>query len=476
MTNFPRLLITAPSSGSGKTLFTCGLLQALLNRRLKPAACKCGPDYIDPLFHRKVLGIPSRNLDSFFSDEESLCRSILKGKGNDLTVLEGVMGYYDGIGGVQTEGSSYDIAGKTQTPAVLILPCRGMSLSAAAVLKGMLHYKKDSMIRGVVFNKISPKIYDGLKEVIENDPELSVKVLGYLPERNDIHLESRHLGLVTPDEIGNFKEQLEILAKQIEETVDLDGLLKLAGEAAPLISRNSDRTFHNKAEKNPIPAKPPVIAAARDEAFCFYYEETLEALAQLGAEISFFSPCRDTHLPEHACALYLPGGYPELHAEALSSNHTLRKEIREKISGGLPCIAECGGFMYLHAFLEDKNGISYPMCSVIPETCFPQKTLGHFGYITLTAQTDTAFLKKGAAIRGHEFHYWQSTHNGTAFSAKKPTGTRSWQCIHSTGTLLAGYPHFWFPSNPALLKNFINAAIQYQFNKKGASFYAAARR
>jgi cobyrinic acid a,c-diamide synthase len=332
-----------------------------------------------------------------------------------------------------------------------------MSLSAAAVLKGMLHYKKDAMIQGVVFNRISPKIYDKLKEVMENDPELPVKVLGYLPEQTGIHLESRHLGLVTPDEIGDLKEQLHSLAIQMEKTVDVDGLLKLAGEAAPLAAKAVPSAVDSS------PAKP-VVAIAADEAFCFYYEETLESLEQLGAEISFFSPCRDAHLPAGTCALYLPGGYPELHAEALSSNHVLRKEIREKISGGLPCIAECGGFMYLHAFLQTKDKTSYPMCSVIPETCFPKQGLGHCGYITLTAHADSAFLKKGESIRGHEFHYWESTHDGTAFLAEKPAGGPSWNCIHSTGTLLAGYPHFWFPSNPALLKNFIHAAAAYQWN------------
>jgi cobyrinic acid a,c-diamide synthase len=313
---------------------------------------------------------------------------------------------------------------------------------------------------------------------------------------------------VTPDEIEDFKEQLYILAKQIEETVDLNELLKIAKKAAPLMDSRSDTACNtrkaadefsqNHIENGPMIfdisynnrtnntnnnannttnkkpknlTKPLTIAVARDEAFCFYYEETLESLEQLGAEISFFSPCRDTHLPKETHALYLPGGYPELHAEALSSNHALRKEIHEKISDGLPCIAECGGFMYLHTFLRDKNGISYPMCGVIPETCFPKKGLGHFGYITLTAQTDSAFLKKGASIRGHEFHYWESTHDGTAFLAKKPSGEDSWECIHSNDTLLAGYPHFWFPSNPELLKNFTDAALQYQIRQE--DFYAA---
>ena len=454
----PRILIAAPASGSGKTLFACGLMKAFLNRGLSVYGCKCGPDYIDPLFHKTVLHIPSRNLDSFFMDQAMLSRTLAGCRQADITIIEGVMGYYDGLGGFQTEASTYDIAEKTNTPAVLLLPCKGMSLSAAAVLKGFLHYKKDSKIAGVVFNRISPKIYAPLKQAIENDPEIPAKVLGYLPERNDFHLESRHLGLVTPEEMEHFDKQFNILAEQIEETVDLDGIKALAEKAEPVTVSRPENDFSPVFTAKQTPA---VIAVAKDNAFCFYYEETLELLTSFGAHIVFFSPCHDSHLPENTKGLCLGGGYPELYAPALSANRTLREEIRKAVTGGLPCIAECGGFMYLHTAIQDNNGISYPMCDIISGTCFPEKKLGRFGYLTLTSQKDTAFLPKGKQIRGHEFHYWESENNGSSFLAEKPSGNKSWECIHSTDTLLAGYPHFSFVSNPELLFHFYQKATEY---------------
>jgi len=203
---------------------------------------------------------------------------------------------------------------------------------------------------------------------------------------------------------------------------------------------------------------------ALDKAFCFYYQETLSMLETLGAELVFFSPCSDHCLPEGIAGLYLGGGYPELYAEELSANRDLCREIKEKINSGkgLPCIAECGGFMYLHETLEDQAGRFFPMCGVIKGHCFPQKRLGNFGYVTLTPQIETSFLNHTTVLRAHEFHYWQSTHPGNAFLAQKPYGNHAWECMHSKGNLLAGFPHIAFASSAELLINYLHMAQTYQ--------------
>ena len=302
----PRILFCAGSSGSGKTLITCGILQALINRGLKPASFKCGPDYIDPMFHTKVLGTKSRNLDTFFADDETLRYLFVKNASDcDIAVMEGVMGYYDGLGGVSTEASTYDVQRATGTPAVLIVNGRGASTSLAATVKGFCDFRPDSNIKGVIINHIKAGMYPVLKEYLER--ECNVQVLGYAPEVPDLVLESRHLGLVMPHEIINLKERLMKLADVLAETIDLDRLVKLA-ETAPEIEAAAPVKAELKCEKS------VKIAVARDEAFCFIYEDNLALLRELNAEIVEFSPIRDMEIPDDVKGLILYGGYPELFA------------------------------------------------------------------------------------------------------------------------------------------------------------------
>ena len=227
----PRILLTAGASGSGKTLITCGILQALKNRGLTPASFKCGPDYIDPMFHSKVIGVRSGNLDTFFTDTQTV-RFLLKKNSRDcdLAVLEGVMGYYDGVGGTTSRASAFDLAKKTETPAVLIVNCKGMSVSVLPYIKGFLEFERDSWIRGVLLNQMSPMLYPRVKKMIEE--QLGISVYGYVPKVEDCVIESRHLGLVLPEEVTDFHEKLKKLADILEKSVDIDGLLALA-ETAP---------------------------------------------------------------------------------------------------------------------------------------------------------------------------------------------------------------------------------------------------
>lgn len=450
----PRILLTAPASGSGKTLITCGILQAFVNRGLKVASFKCGPDYIDPMFHGRVIGTKSRNLDIFFTDRDTTRYLFAKNAADcHVAVAEGVMGYYDGLGGIRTEGSTYEVACTLDMPAVLVAGGRGSSLSVLAVIKGFLEYRRDSRIKAVILNQVSPMIYGQLKSLIEQ--ELGVKVIGYVPKVTELALESRHLGLVLPEEIEALKDKLNRLAKLLEETLDLDGLLGIAGEASEFT-----------ADKPSVPILPGAerlrIGVARDQAFCFTYLDNLELLEEMGAELAPFSPLEDRKLPEHLSGLILSGGYPELHAEALSRNASMRKAVRDAVTGGMPCIAECGGFLYLHRELEGSDGAYYPMAGVLDAKAYRTERLGRFGYITLEAKEDQLLGKKGASVRGHEFHYWDSECCGESFHARKPVGKREWDCVCAGETLYAGFPHLFYYSNLQAPFHFLKKCKEYR--------------
>lgn len=449
----PRILLTAPASGSGKTLITCGILQALKNRGVQVASFKCGPDYIDPMFHGRVIGTKSRNLDTFFTDADTTRYLFAENAAScDVAVAEGVMGYYDGLGGIRTEGSTYEVACVLDMPAVLIVNCRGASLSLLALIKGFLEYRKDSHIRAVILNQISPMIYAQIRPLIEQ--ELGIQVLGYVPKVPELALESRHLGLVLPGEIEALKEKLNRLADILEETLDLDAFLEIAGKSSSLT-----------VGKPSVPVMTDVanlrIAVAQDDAFCFTYLDNLELLERMGAELVPFSPVQDGKLPDGVSGIILSGGYPELHAEALSRNFSMRESIRHAVEGGMPCIAECGGFLYLHRELEDTDGTFWLMAGVIAGRAYRTDKLGRFGYITLEAKEDQLLGMAGTKVRGHEFHYWDSQCCGDSFHAKKPAGKREWDCVCATDTLYAGFPHLFYYSNLQVPWNFLKKCKEY---------------
>ncbi|MEQ2456752.1 cobyrinate a,c-diamide synthase [Flavonifractor hominis] len=447
----PRLLLCASASGGGKTTVTCAVLQALVNRERNPVAFKCGPDYIDPMFHSEIIGAKSRNLDLFFLGEDKT-RYLLEqnSAGSGLALIEGVMGYYDGIA-MSHEASAYHLARVTETPAVLVLDGRGSALTLAAAVHGMQTFRPDSGIRGVILNRVSPMLYPRLKACIE--AETGLTVYGYLPNLPDCALESRHLGLVTASEVAGLKEKLRKLAAQAEQSLDLDGLLALAASAPALNPKPVDLP-------EPVEGQP-VIAVARDKAFCFYYADGLELLEQMGARLVEFSPLEDEDLPQGACGLYLGGGYPELFARALADNAPMRRAVHAAVTGGMPTVAECGGFLYLQDTLADGEGKAWPMAGVFPAAARNTGRLGRFGYVTLTAQTDGLLCRAGEAFPAHEFHYWDSTAPGTDFRAQKPQSDRGWDCAFHTPTLYAGFPHFHFWARPELARHFVAAARRH---------------
>ena len=451
----PRILLAAGSSGSGKTLITCGLLEALVERGLKTASFKCGPDYIDPMFHSRVIGTKSRNLDTFFTVPE-VTKYLLTRNARDceVAVMEGVMGFYDGVAGTTTRASAYDLAKVTDTPVILIVNSRGMSVSLAAYVKGFLEYKKDSHIKGVIFNQMSPMLYPRMKKLLEE--ELGVVVLGYVPKVEDCVIESRHLGLVLPDEIPELKDRLHKLAGVLEETLDIDRILKLAGEAPDLLDAKPESVTDFRL------SEPVRIGVAEDEAFCFFYADNFRLLGEMGAEIVPFSPMEDKQLPDDLDGLLLYGGYPELNGKKLEQNTTMKDMIREKLKAGMPCMAECGGFMYLHEEMEGMDGNFYQMAGVIPGKAYRTPKLSRFGYVTLTQKKPALGMEDFGEIPAHEFHYFDSENCGGDFHAAKPESKRGWDCIHGTDTMLAGFPHLYYYGNPEVPKAFLKKCLAYK--------------
>ncbi len=453
----PRVLIAAPASATGKTTVACGLMRALVRRGLKVQACKSGPDYIDPMFHAEVVGATSRNLDLFFADAPLVRELLAKGaRQADVTVIEGAMGYYDGIAG-SAQASAWELAAKTDTPCVLVIDGRGRALSAAAEVTGFVRFRDPSKICGVIVNRVSAGYFPRLKKIVED--ETGVPVLGYLPVLADCGLESRHLGLVTASEVEGLRDTLDRIAAVLEDTVDLDELLELAA-TAPQLDCPDAMTKENRPRSDAAVTSEnrPRIAVARDEAFCFYYRDSLDLLEELGAQLVEFSPLVDSGLPEGTSGLYLGGGYPELHASGLSANESMRASVKAAIAAGLPTVAECGGFMYLHEWLEDDKGVRHPMVGTIAGTSFKTDRLGRFGYVTLTAHGDSLLACAGAQLPAHEFHYWDSENCGDDFTAAKPLSTRKWECVHATPTLFAGYPHLYLASCPDAAARFVDAA------------------
>lgn len=451
--SIPRLMITAPQSGSGKTTITCAILRALVREGRRAASFKSGPDYIDPMFHSRILGAQSHNLDQFLLPPETLkYLAARSSKDADIAVFEGAMGYYDGIGR-SVEASAYTLSRLCAVPSVLVINGRGSALSMAAIIKGFRQFRPDGLIRGVIINHVSEMTYRYYKKALED--ETGIPCLGYFPERDDCHLESRHLGLITAGEITELQALAERLADQAQKSLDWAGLWALARTAPSVACEVPQIEKEGRA----------VIAVAMDKAFCFYYEDTLNLFRMLGADIAPFSPLEDDRLPE-CDGLYLGGGYPELYAGRLSANRAMRKSIKEALDRKLPCIAECGGFMYLHEKFRSDDGTIYPWIGTVPGTVYMTDRLTRFGYVTLTAKEDNLLCRAGEDLRAHEFHYSDSTDNGCDFMAVKASGKASYECGYATPDLYGAYPHLHLWSNPAMARSFLGRCRQYRENQK----------
>lgn len=436
-------MLAAPYSGSGKTVMTCALLALLQKRGHAPCAFKCGPDYIDPMFHRSVLGLPSHNLDLFLSREDWVKTRFARGcRNHGAAVVEGVMGFYDGLGGTTTRASAWHLAQTLDLPVLLVIRPKGASLTLAAQINGLKNFKPNSHLAGILLNDCSAMLAKSLSPMLER--ETGLPVLGSLPHMEDAVFGSRHLGLYTADEITDLRGRIDRCAEALEKTLDWERLEERCSRPAP--------GFEESAPAVPIAR----IAVAGDEAFCFTYAETLDSLRDAGAELVSFSPLHDSALPENIGGLYLPGGYPELYAEALSENTSMREAIRTAVSGGLPTVAECGGFLYLGQDLEGADGRVYPMAGVLPGRGVKRERLVRFGYAELKAKQDSLLFRAGETVPIHEFHYWDSTDNGADLTACKPLTGRSWDCGFASRSLYAAFPHLSF--DICLSGRFVQAA------------------
>ena len=481
------IMIAAPSSGSGKTMITCGLLELLKRKGIEPWAFKCGPDYIDGLFHRQVLNVEGGNLDSFFETPEHMGEKLARVSREHFVVAEGVMGYFDGMGGISTEASSFEVAGLLGLPVVLVVDARGASLSLAAQIQGFLTFpaalpqgqsRPKNGIAAIIFNHMSPMMYPRMKKLTE---ELTgIPVAGCVPELPFLKVASRHLGLVLPGEIENLREQMRQLADSLEKHLDWELLVRIGEGAArpgllpgaepgdqgdqlfdagaPVRSGSLSEAGQAARPDMPFTAgfSPFRLGVAWDETFCFYYSDNLELLKALGAQLVYFSPLHDRQLPEKLDGIILGGGYPENYAAKLSANKSMGQDIVRMAKQGMPMLAECGGYLYLLQELEGSDGRVYPMAGVFPGKGYRKGKNSHFGYIRLEPVRETIYLKEKETIKGHEFHYWdcQCQEASCDMEAVKPVGGRSWPCIRTYKQVMAGFPHLYYPSCPQLARRF----------------------
>ncbi len=450
-------VIAAPKSGSGKTLITCALLKALKKRGRGVTAFKCGPDFIDPLFHKRVLGIPSKNLDTFFTDKEVTRALFADGASKgDIAVGEGVMGLYDGMGGTEDEGSTYDLARTLGLSIVLIIEAKGLSRSILPIVKGFLDYDTDKLIKGIILNRVGEEQFKTLKEMVES--ELKISVFGYFPDTSRFEIKSRHLGLITPGEITDFNELTEETSAVAEKCIDISALEELESDTDAEEGKKLDGILSRYDTEE---FKGLKIGVTRDDAFCFCYEDNIDMLRRMGAEICPFSPIKDDSLPPDVDGLIFTGGYPELFAFELSTNSALTRDIQMKVSDGIPLIAVCGGFMYMTESIEERSGNIYPMIDIVNTRTRYQGRSAQFGYITVRENSEGTFLGADNEIRGHEFHYFDSDDSGSDCIAVKPVGNKKWLCVHADDHRWMGYPHLYFYSCPDFAYNFLKAVKKY---------------
>jgi len=459
------LMLAGVSSGVGKTTLTVGLLAAFRRRGLAVRPFKAGPDYLDPTYHALAAGRPAQNLDTWLVPHDRLRAAFAAATaGGELALVEGVMGLYDGVDYLGEAGSSAELAKLLGLPTLLVVDVRAQARSAAATVLGFQRLDPAVPLAGVLVNRVGGAAhYAGVKAAIE--AVTGLPVLGGLP-RLPAAIPERHLGLVHAGEAGaEAAARIAAIADAVADACDLDAILALARGAAPLAPGGSASSLVAP------PGPRPTIAYARDEAFSFYYGENLALLRRAGADVVPFSPLRDAAPPTGTAALYLGGGYPELHAARLAANAPLLAAIRTALAAGLPCYAECGGLMYLTAGLTDREGREHTLVGALPGRTVMRERRSHLGYVTIRAIVDTPLLRAGETVRGHEFHYstWEDlpAELPHAYAARSRRGGVERAEGYARGNLLASYVHLHFWSEPALAERFVAAARTYHVASEG---------
>ncbi|MGM0471780.1 MAG: cobyrinate a,c-diamide synthase [Bacillota bacterium] len=453
-----QVLIGGTASGVGKTTIATGLMAAMTEAGYEVQPYKVGPDYIDPGFHTAATNRHSRNLDSWMIPHQQLKELFLQSsQGVDLAIIEGVMGLFDGHRSDQPSGSSAEVAKLLSAPVILVVDAKKLAQSGAAMVYGYQHYDEQLTIGGVILNRIgSARHYQIVKEEIA---KLGIPVLGYLPTNLELELPERHLGLVPSVETAGLDSYLEQLAELMQEQIDLDQVYELAQQAGEVPAE--DNLFQGRTGERKIK-----LAVAYDQAFNFYYQDNLDLLADRGVEIEFFSPVSDDQLPAGSDGLYIGGGFPEEFLAELSANQKLKESISRAIQAGLPTYAECGGLMYLTEEIIDQQDKQYPMVGLIPGTIQMQDSLQAMGYVEARAWQDSILLKEGSKIRGHQFHYSKLLGISTEARAAYQLGEQNELVGYCRDNLLASYLHLHFATQPAVIDNFIAAAVNFRAGKE----------
>ncbi|WHZ21364.1 MAG: Cobyrinic acid a,c-diamide synthetase [Nitrospira sp.] len=447
----PRLVVAGTNSGAGKTTVTLALMAALKARGLLVQPFKAGPDFIDPGHHQVVTGRPSRNLDGWMLGEALNCSIFARASADaDLSIIEGMMGLFDGSSPVTERGSTAELAKQLNAPVLLVIDGSAMARSAAAMASGYATFDPVLSVRAVLFNRVgSEGHYRLLREAVETETDLAV--VGYLRPDASVTIPDRHLGLRTAIELGR-SDLYDRLARSAAETVDLDLVEALARSAGAVVG---DATAPARAGQQSVR-----IGCAYDAAFCFYYQDNLELLEAAGAEIVKFSPLRDRELPA-VDLLYFGGGYPELYGEALAANTTMRTAVRTFAEQGGAVYAECGGLMYLTEAIRDCDGLRYEMAGIFPAEAVMRKAGLTLGYRTVEVTQPCLLGQPGMSLRGHEFHYSALESKGPlhyACSLSDAEGTSIGQDGLREGNTLALYSHLHFGSHPEVASELLAAA------------------
>ncbi|MBI6871165.1 cobyrinate a,c-diamide synthase [Clostridium aciditolerans] len=437
------LVISSNSSGGGKTTITLGLMKALMKKGFDVQGYKVGPDYIDPAFHSYITGKPSRNLDLYLMGEEGVKASFSRGTG-DIGVVEGVMGFYDGKG-IDSMYSTAHVSKVLNLPVLLIITPKAQSITLCAEINGILNFEKNNIV-GVVFNSISESYYKLLKTAVEKN--CNTKVFGYVPKDEKLALKSRHLGLVQSSEIEDLNEKIELCSELILKHVNVEELLKYFKE-----TEKYRDNFH-------IENKSIRIAVPYDKAFSFYYRENIELLEEAG-EVVYFSPLKDSELPENIDFLYIGGGYPEVFIKELSNNKSMLRSIRERLESGLGCYAECGGLMYLTSGIEDTDSKNvFEAVGFLTGHAYMTKKLQNFGYAKLKVEKENDVLPTGLEINCHEFHKsYVSLEEEKIYGLIKETydgSLKTWNCGYVKNNTLGAYGHVHFFGNMKMIKSLLD--------------------
>ncbi|WP_017727731.1 cobyrinate a,c-diamide synthase [Halalkalibacterium ligniniphilum] len=455
-----RLVIAGTGSGVGKTTLTIGLMSALRKKGFTVQGFKCGPDYIDPSYHTAVTGRPSRNLDSWMLQKETVLDIYARGsEGADISIIEGVMGFFDGKNPKTNEGSTAEISMITESPVVLVVNCASMARSAAAIVKGFQCFAEGPNIVGVIANKVGSEGHFKLvKTAIEQ--ECNIPVIGYLTREMDIEIPERHLGLIPSIERGELDPFFDRLGELVLDSVSIDQLLELA--TAPSLSQRESPSIFTRKEEASVR-----LAVAKDAAFNFYYQENIEILESQGAEIVYFSPLAGERLPEHIDGLYLGGGFPEEFLEELAKGTEVKQSLREAILNGLPTLAECGGYMYLTESIEGTDEKSFEMVGIIPGKVKMQEKLVALGYREIIGVSGNYLLPDNVKAKGHEFHYstfYSEQDLPYAYETKGMRGMKKEGYMNEN--LIAGYTHFHFASCPEMVTNWIQKCKEIKRKNK----------